>query len=46
MQVEGLKGDDRKKGENLLNEMDGDEPIEMDDDFAADLEDVDRDERG
>uniref|UniRef100_A0A0K0EEP4 Midasin n=1 Tax=Strongyloides stercoralis TaxID=6248 RepID=A0A0K0EEP4_STRER len=44
-QIEGLQGENEKKSDNVPDKQKDDEkPIEMDEDFAADLEDLDLDE--
>lgn len=44
-QIEGLKGENENEGEKSERREDEDKPIDVDDDFAADLEGIDKDER-
>uniref|UniRef100_A0A0M3HI19 Prothymosin alpha n=1 Tax=Ascaris lumbricoides TaxID=6252 RepID=A0A0M3HI19_ASCLU len=43
-QIEGLKGENENEGEKSERREDEDKPIDVDDDFAADLEGIDKDE--
>ncbi|VDM40792.1 unnamed protein product [Toxocara canis] len=43
-QIEGLKGENENESEKCEERKEDDKPIDMDDDFAANLEDVDRED--